>query len=101
MSSTGTTPTAPPNCRWLRFSLRGVLVAIAVIAVLLWIPIQRARNQKRAVEAIQRLGGSVEYDYRAQDLKEPPGPVWLRRLLGDDFFQSVYMIEFDGKDLAD
>src|SRR4051812_6021643 len=93
-----TSPSAtavPIRRRWLRFSLRGVLVAIAVIAVLLWIPIQRAKTQRRAVTDVERLGGTVDYDFSWNDQKEPPAPAWLRRVLGDDFFQTAYAVDLE------
>jgi hypothetical protein len=53
-----------------------------------------ARRQRRAVATIERGRGSVSYDWRdrgvaGRRLREPPGPRWLRRLVGDDAFQDV------------
>jgi internalin A len=101
MSSTGTAPIVHPKRRRLRFSLRGVLVAIAVIAVLIWIPIQRAKNQKLAVEKIRELGGVVKYDFVKFGGSQPPAPLWLHRLLGDDFFYNVWDVSFDNSKIND
>jgi hypothetical protein len=61
---------------------------------------QRARQQKAAVEEIERLGGDVEYDYAVDQSGNPisgavpPGPAWLRNLLGNDFFATVVEANF-------
>ncbi len=58
--------------------------------------VREARQQQTAVSAIQRLGGFVTYDYefdsQGRDVPNaaPPGPAWLRSLLGDDFFRNAY-----------
>ncbi len=43
------------------------------------------------------MGGSVEYDYEYDDGNkvpnaEPPGPQWLRNLLGLDYFDDVVFV---------
>jgi hypothetical protein len=53
-----------------------------------------ARQQRAATAAIHALGGSVTYDYQAatgQFVRDatPPGPRWLRFLVGRDWFDSV------------
>ena len=63
--------------RWLHFSLRTLLIATAVIAVLLWIPIRRATRQRwQAIGEILRNGGNVRYDFQES---APPS---LRRSCG-------------------
>ena len=62
--------------------------------------VQQAERQREAVEAIRELGGNVRYDYqfdKAGSLmleQEPPGPAWLRALVGDDFFADVLHVSF-------
>ncbi len=50
-----------------------------------------------AVAAIQRAGGMVDYE----PLEDPSIPQWLRGLLGDDFFISVYAVVVDKADFGD
>ncbi len=43
-------------------------------------------------------GGRIGYDFQRGDggfepFAEPPGPAWLRNLLGDDFFTTVVLVE--------
>ena len=55
-----------PKLRWYQFSLRSLLLFFVVLHHPLRLArreMQRAREQKQAVEAIGKLGGSVEYDY--------------------------------------
>ncbi|MHC4398485.1 MAG: leucine-rich repeat domain-containing protein [Planctomycetota bacterium] len=95
---------APPDAgkrkstrRRFQFRLRTLLILMAVFAVWLGLTADRARRQKRAVEAISEMGGEFCYDYQAQPQAdgpgksysyrvEPPGPRWLRQLLGDHYF---------------
>lgn len=90
--------------RPFRFSLRALLVFVLVCAISFnWLSItmHEARKQREAVVAIEKLGGHVGYDYEYdhwkahegeigfQEQPEPPGPLWLRELAGDDFVDSV------------
>ena len=61
-----------------------------------------ARRQEQAVRAIFAHGGTIEYDYECDattDRRLPKGkpsrPLWLRRLLGDDYFHDVVMVGMD------
>lgn len=94
-----------PRRRWLQFSLRGFLVVLTASGVWLGVVVNRAREQREAVEAIEALGGSVGYDWQdvPLDMQDPfsfygpltpPGPVWLRRLIGDEFFQDAVNVSF-------
>jgi hypothetical protein len=64
-----------------------------------------AARQKAAVEYIENLGAVVWFDYqfdasgREIPEAEPPGPFWLRRILGDDFFTNVTKLHL--RDLSD
>ena len=87
-----------PKLRWYQFSLRSLLLLFLFCTIpfgWLGVKMQRAREQKQAVEAIKKLGGRVQYDYQRDasgaPIKgaKPPGPAWLRQLLGDDCFTNV------------
>ena len=51
---------ATPNTRrrWLQFSLRFLLLLIAVVAIPLAWKVNRVRNQRAVLAEIQRLGGA-------------------------------------------
>jgi hypothetical protein len=75
-----------------QYSIRSLLVMVVAVAVpCSWLAVEmkKAREQKKAVEAVRRLGFIDSYDYRIDLGKTPPAPEWLRRLLGDEFFVSV------------
>ena len=89
-----------PKLRWYHFSLRSLLLFFLFCSIpfgWLGMRMQRAREQRQGVEAIRKLGGSVYYDYHYDSSgalilgtdSKPPGPSWLRRILGDDFFADV------------
>ncbi len=84
-----------PRRRWLRFSLRTMLVVVTVFGVWLGIKVDEARRQKAAVEKLQALGVEVWYEHQRTanggfdvriDLEVPR---WARELCGDHFFQTV------------
>ncbi len=92
--------------RWFQFSVRTLVVAMVLVGVGLGIVANRARRQREAVSAISRVGGTVYYDYQKANEKRPnafdprklpPGPEWLRRIIGPEFFQDVVMVNLKGK----
>jgi hypothetical protein len=106
----GMEPDIKPKRRWKTISLRGLLLLVLVIALWLGWIVQKARQQREAVAALQKFGGFVHYNWEfvdgpvkvryASQLWTPtwgtrtPGrrsraPVWLRRALGDEYFQSI------------
>ena len=83
---------------------RTLLVLIALVSVaigLLARLVKQARQQNLAVTEVCRCGGAVEYDWQPLievDAREstppppnssPPGPVWVRRLLGMTTFSRL------------
>ena len=84
-----------PKRRWFQFRLRTLLIAILVLSVpLSWFAVrkEKARRQREAVEEIERLGGTVFYPY--DGLLVPPKRTWLRKLLGNDFFDKVDSVTY-------
>jgi hypothetical protein len=96
--------------RWLQYSLRSLFFFTLICAIgTAWVVdrIQQKRNEREAVEAIVKLGGHAYYDYQRETpgqlsgpgwqisgpvwliRAEPPGPAWLRKLLGENFFSEV------------
>jgi Leucine-rich repeat (LRR) protein len=96
----------PPRRRWrFQFSLRSLLIFVSVCGALSgWIGtmLKRVHDQRAVVKKIQNLGGEVYYDYQKtegrwgiQTKNEPPGPRWLRWMLGDDFFANAEYVFFN------
>jgi len=88
-----------PWRRYLRFSLRGLIVVVFVIGVWLGWIVRQARVQRDAVAAITAAGGSVNYDWEWSNGKSSPGakpwaPTWLTDLIGVDFFGHVTGVFF-------
>lgn len=77
--------------RRFQFSLRALLVGIAVLTTLLAVVSSRAREQRDTVAALEARGWHVEYDWELRS-DERPGPAWLRRIVGDDYFQRVVVV---------
>jgi len=77
--------------RWLRFSLRTLLVALTLICVWMAIEVNRARTQREAVRTVEKLGGSAAYDGVPPEL--------LREWIGTDYFSNIVSVgHFWGSD---
>ncbi|HJT31663.1 MAG TPA: hypothetical protein VJ783_06385 [Pirellulales bacterium] len=97
--------------RRLQFNLRTFFVLLTALAVWLGAVANRAREQREAANAIQAIGGAVIYQWQRRGDRrpvpgpldipvvpgEPDGPAWLRRIVGDDFFQAVEIVAFSAK----
>lgn len=97
--------------RRLRFSLRGLLVLVAILAVLLAVGRKHAMDaykQRQLITLIQSYGGENYHDLNFKGATERtirfpnldfsptlPGPDWLRHRLGDEYFVSVAEAFFD------
>jgi hypothetical protein len=86
---------SPPWWRYLRFSVRGLLVIVLVSGAGLGWLVRSARIQRDAVAAIERTGGSVEYESERMTGNQPLqhrkqwAPKWLVDALGVDYFRRV------------
>jgi hypothetical protein len=81
----------------LKITLRAMMLLILILSVWLGWQVNRAREQREAVAAVQRYGGWVHYDFEFVNNKltsgrSPWAPRWLRRMLGDEFFQEVRQV---------
>jgi hypothetical protein len=93
-----------------QFGFRSLLVFFVAASVPLgWLAweMQKARRQREAVGAIMEAGGVVFYDYEPRHiggvvvLERPTTPTWLRKLLGDDFFCGVVVVDCSAKNFDD
>jgi hypothetical protein len=62
--------------RWLRFSLRGMLILIALIAIWFGYVLKRMHDRLEAIRAIDEVGGT----YGTYIL----GPKWIRKWVNDE-----------------
>lgn len=85
-------------------SVRGLMLAIAVLSAWMAWQTNRARAQRRAIDIIEASGGGFRYEDQpapcafcclGQNEERPPGPAWLRNRLGDDYFRRVSWVGFD------
>lgn len=83
--------TSKPKRRWLRFSLRSMLLLVLGLSVFFAVYANRVHRQQRAIAAIETLGGSVSYANGEAGWT----PDWLRKLLGKDFFFDVKKVHLD------
>jgi hypothetical protein len=99
---------APAKLRRARFSLRAMLIAVTLVAVLLGVWAERARKQRAGVAWVHEQGGHVTYNFgsvfedgRPYPNTKPPAPKWLRDLAGIDFFAYVTGVILDRDTIYD
>jgi hypothetical protein len=89
-----------PKRSWFQFSLKTMLVGMTALCIgpLSFVANERskAKRQKAAVEAIEKLGGSVEYDRTV-----PPRLATMRQILGDESFGNVANVSFQNTQVTD
>jgi len=93
-----------------RVTLRTMLVLVAVLSVLLAWNMNQVRQQRKALARVRELGGAVVYDYQyhyvstkpiIENDARPPGPRWLRDLIGDDYFMSPDFVYLQNTTVTD
>src|SRR5271167_2173291 len=95
-------PASRPWRRFLRFSVRGLIVVVLVIGAWLGWLVRSARIQREAVAAIERAGGNVTFDSgwtenTTNRPREPWAPEWLVDQIGIDYFAHVCAVSFNSK----
>lgn len=102
------TPDNPKRC-WWRLSMRTFLVLLTIGCLGLGWFVSRVTKQRRAVQWVEESGGRVIYDYEmrryqwpfVEDAKPPPGPAWLRDLIGIDYFAKVVTVDLYDSQVRD
>jgi hypothetical protein len=96
---------------WPRYSARALLAAVTMLCIVLALLVAPAQRQRRTADKLRVSNppSRAMYDYEFHGGPKPSGPDWLRRWIGDDYFQHVTRVELvlDGRndvtpdDLAD
>ena len=96
-----------------QFRLRWLFVSVAIVAIitsLTAIKSSQVREQRELIQTVEDLGGVILYEHQSvsdglhwnYDRRVPtPGPRWLRRLLGDDWFRTPAEIYLRGSRISD
>ena len=96
--------------RRFQYTIRSLLLlTIAVALPLSWLSLEisSAKRQRAAVDEIAKLNGLVIYDsaFDNNDVPMPlarrPAPVWLLRMMGEDFFSDVESVFARGSMVTD
>lgn len=82
-----------PNRRWLQISLRSVLVVVSLLCVALSLWVVPLERRRRAVEAIEALGGIVIF-VNNETRHESFSVAFLRRWLPQAFVDEVEEVDF-------
>lgn len=90
-----------PKRRWMQFSLGKLFLLVTVLCAALGMVAVPAERQRRAVAAIEALGGSVSYATPDWADDEALPRTSLRRWLPQDYFDSVNYVDLQALDVAD
>ena len=102
-----------PKLRWYQFRLRTLMLGVFLASLAMScfaVRMQRARQQDAAARELGKFEGTfIYYDcevenrlgFGLEEKNTPRGPVWLRGLLGDDFFNDVTRIDFGSPVVTD
>ncbi|MCE5266349.1 MAG: hypothetical protein LLG00_00485 [Planctomycetaceae bacterium] len=88
-----------PRRRWCQYSLRTLLMFMVLASLgVSWfaVKMRQASRQREAAESLFSRGAYCFYDYMDDLSLQPPGPDWLRDLLGVDFFSDIVEVHSPG-----
>src|SRR5215469_1671698 len=97
MANLLTTP--KPKRRWMQVSLRTVLVLVTLLCVALSVWVMPAERQRRAMAAIEKLGGNVGYVKPAASEMFPV--TYLRHGLPPVYFNEIGFVGLDHTQVTD
>jgi hypothetical protein len=94
-----------PWRKFLRFSVRGLIVLVLVVGGCLGWTVRSARIQRDSVAAIRNAGGWVVYSWEIHNgsrlpWRKPWAPRWLVDLIGVDYFGHVIAVGFGSSSTA-
>lgn len=85
-----------------RYKLRTLLIAVTICGVWLGIQVNRVNRQRRAIATISGLRALIHFEHEYENEQSlnripnavPPGPVWLRNFIGEDYFRRAAVVDF-------
>lgn len=96
-------PAPIPRRRWLRVSVRSLLLLLVAVAVPLAWKVNRVRNQRIVAAEVKKLNGQLNYDWEWKSPRQygPSGPNWLKNLLGHDYFTDIVFVDLHDPEAND
>ena len=103
----------PANRIRLRFGLKSCIIGMLLLGVLFaWIAkrLNHARHQSQMIAEVLKVAGTVGFDYQLgyqtylgppNLTAVPPGPAWLRAIIGDEPFRSPIALYLRGDTITD
>ena len=104
---------SPTNRLRLRFGLKTCIFGMLLLGVLFaWVAkkLNHARHQGQLIAEVLKVGGTVGFDYQLgyqtnlgppNVTAVPPGPAWLRSVIGDEPFRSPIALYLRGDAITD
>lgn len=111
MSSPGQAPARRRSRRrWLRFSIRSLLVVVLLLSLplaYLGMKIRGGQLQHSVAARITELGGTVVFDHHLDDAgtvdvaRKPGAPKWMRDLFGESYGSYVVAVNLHSSEVSD
>jgi hypothetical protein len=100
-----------PKRRWVRFSIRTLLIGVTIFCVWLGWQAESARERIALIKLVNKTGGEcyaqqygthwgMTYQY-ARPSDDPDAPSAIRRMLGDNAWENVIVPELNFHHLLD
>lgn len=89
--------------RWNRFGLRTLLCFVLVVCMAVaWTKrkVELAVQNKEAITAVLSVGGTIQYDWLAQQRRRPY-PNWFGEWIGDEYLSTVTGVKLQGPQCTD
>jgi hypothetical protein len=84
--------------RWFQFGLASLLGLVTLSGIGLALIVSPAQRQRRAVEAIESMGGRVQYEFLSE---ATVAPEWLQKLVGEGYFRPVTDVSLYNTQVSD
>ena len=78
-----------------------MFVVVTLAAIGLGLIVVPAERQRRAVQAIRQVGGTVEYETDDNRQALVRAPQWLQTMIGEDYFRKVIEVSLRSKQISD
>ncbi len=84
---------ANPKCRWLRFSIRGLLIVVTAFSIGIGWWVNRAHQQRAAVAWIEAHSGEVEYEFDDHILFSKNSVRWHKLIHNDPSVNCLHTVK--------
>ena len=91
----------PRPRRWLRYSIRSLLLLVLALSIWLGWMANRAARQRHAAQALEQIGAKIFYEHSWPNQFDKRVPAWVLNTIGEDWFYDVVGVSFSFPSFTD